>query len=245
LTLAKNHIVIHNDLSIFYTYGTSKKIHANHCVKIVISQSPIVVSHHHKKISSKGFILKSDTSHKVAANDGLLISIYIDPETEIGKAVNGFFNHNKILKIKEQVSDKLLKFFRSSFDQHTTELEIKKFLAKTLVDVDLLDVEHSIDSRIQQVIEQIRFADNFNIKFADLLTSCALSESRLMHLFKKETGITIRKYILWCRLQKATKAITTGTSIKQAAKSSGFTDAPHLTRTFVSMYGIAPSLMLR
>jgi AraC-like DNA-binding protein len=51
--------------------------------------------------------------------------------------------------------------------------------------------------------------------------------------------------MLWCRTTKAIAALTVGASIKQSAKIAGFTDAAHLNRTFVSMYGITPSLMLK
>jgi AraC-like DNA-binding protein len=72
-----------------------------------------------------------------------------------------------------------------------------------------------------------------------------VSESRLIHLFKKETGTTIRKYILWNKLQQAIKFHLLGNSLKQSASLSGFTDAAHFNRVFVSNYGINPSSMLK
>jgi AraC-like DNA-binding protein len=241
----KNHIVSYNDLTIFYTNGVSKKIHSNHCVKIIVGNMPLTISSERKKITSKGILIKSDTSHKVTSDEGLIVSIFIDPECEIGKAINSLFKQGRILKLENEISDKLFDLTNNSADQHLTEVDIKKHLTKVLVGIQLLDIEDFIDERILKVVNKIRSASNFTVRFKDLMESCALSESRLIHLFKKETGITIRKYVLWCRSQKALRAMTSGGSIKQAAKTAGFTDAAHLTRTFVTMYGIAPSRMLK
>jgi AraC-like DNA-binding protein len=241
-----NQIKVYRDLTIFYGYGLSKKIHTNHCAKLIIAEEPFSVSHGHQTIEATGAIIRSDVSHSVRSEGGLNISIYIDPESDIGKEINDIFKKDKILKLKDEVVKDLLLFFRYPLESHFTELEVKNVLIKTLLNRDTLQEEHkTIDERIQSVITHIKSSENYSISFAELLSICSLSESRLIHLFKKETGITIRRYILWCRLQKSLRAMASGSSIKQSAQLAGFTDAAHLNRTFVSMYGVNPSSMLK
>lgn len=159
----------------------------------------------------------------------------------MGKALNSF-SEGKVLKLEGKTSLILLNYFKNSLENHVTEPDIKSFLALTLFGVlnaEAGEVFH--DERIKKVIAHIQLAPNYNVKFADLLKLCNLSESRLIHLFKAEIGITIRKYILWCRVQKALATMSSGSSISQSARQAGFTDAAHFNRTFVSMFGINPS----
>ncbi len=239
----KNHITVYSDFSIFYTYGILNKFHANHCAKVVIAEDPITVLYNSNKLYAKGFIIKSDALHQVNPNTRLVISVYLDPESATGNAINALVNRNVLLKLETSVADRMMSFFKYSFHNHVNEFDIKKQLIRSLIPTQLLHLESTVDNRIQAVIGQIKTAPGFNVKFYDLLAACALSESRLIHLFKKEIGINIRRYILWCRMQKALRSMTGGSTIKEAARSAGFTDGAHLSHTFVTMFGVAPSLL--
>lgn len=72
-----------------------------------------------------------------------------------------------------------------------------------------------------------------------------LSESRFAHLFKEQTGIPFRRYVLWCRMQAALKAVMQGQSFTQGAYEGGFADVAHLSRTFTEMFGVSPSEVLK
>jgi len=228
-----------------YGSGLSTKIHSNHALKIIISTELFSVLQGHKIIKAKGVIIKSNAFHEIKSDSLLSISIFIDPETDIGKQISSLFNKATVLKLKNETSNELLNFLSNSLENHFTEAEIKNVFAKTLVDHDISHI-HSlvIDQRIEQVLNHIKCSSNYDVKFVDLLNLSSLSESRLIHLFKKEIGITIRKYILWCRINLALKAIATNKTLKMSAEQAGFTDAAHFNRTFVSMFGINPSILL-
>jgi AraC-like DNA-binding protein len=182
--------------------------------------------------------------HGIKGCKGLTISIHVDPESKTGRALNRLIK-NGMLFLGVETATKLFSYFNAGLATHFTETDIQLFLMQTLCSSDGLASTISLDHRIQKVVAHIRASSDYNIKFTDLLTLCALSESRLIHLFKKETGITIRKYILWCRVQKALKAMVSGNSIKQSASIAGFTDVAHLSRTFASMFGGSPSSIIK
>lgn len=226
---------------IFYGHALPTKAHSNHCVKIIIGAKPVTVSFKHKTVKGDGIIIKSDTVHRANGGEESTISVYINPHTEIGKALNSLSESN-VLKLEGKTSLILLNYFKNLLENHVTEPEIKSFITLTLFGVlsaEVTEVFH--DERIKKVVAHIQSAPNYNVKFVHLLRLCNLSESRLIHLFKAEIGITIRKYILWCRVQKALTAMSSGYSIRQSARQAGFTDAAHFNRTFVSMFGINPS----
>jgi len=70
-----------------------------------------------------------------------------------------------------------------------------------------------------------------------------LSPGRLMHAFTESIGIPLRPYLAWLRVQRAACAILEGASLTEAAHIAGFSDAPHMYRTFKRRLGITPSAL--
>lgn len=103
---------------------------------------------------------------------------------------------------------------------------------------------HIVDKRVEKVVEKIKKTADKNISVEDLACSVNLSVPRLVQLFKKQTGIPIRRYRLWHRLFVTVLRINQGDSLTEAAINSGFTDSAHFSRTFKSMFGISPSTIL-
>jgi AraC-like DNA-binding protein len=68
-----------------------------------------------------------------------------------------------------------------------------------------------------------------------------LSASRFQHVFRREFGVAGRPYIRWLRLQRAACDLIAGASLSQAAHAAGFSDTAHISRTFRSTVGVAPS----
>ena len=69
-----------------------------------------------------------------------------------------------------------------------------------------------------------------------------LSPSRLEHLFKKETGLTIRAFLLATRMARAKEMLQDRTlQIKQLAPAVGYKDVSYFSRGFKKRYGQSPS----
>jgi len=78
---------------------------------------------------------------------------------------------------------------------------------------------------------------------AELATAVGLSPSRLAHLFRAQTGLPVRRYLLWLRLGDALQQLAHGVSLTTAAHAAGFADSAHFSRTFRAMLGITPSAL--
>lgn len=81
-------------------------------------------------------------------------------------------------------------------------------------------------------------------RVADVARSLSLSTSRLTHLFSSEVGIPFRRFVLWTRIKRAVASHQAGNDLTAAAIAAGFSDAAHFSRTFRSMFGLSPSLVL-
>lgn len=77
-----------------------------------------------------------------------------------------------------------------------------------------------------------------------LAEALGLSVSRLMHLFKGEVGVPIRRYRIWERVRVLTQHVAEGDSLTMAGLAAGFSDSAHLSHSFQGMFGIPTSQIL-
>jgi len=98
-----------------------------------------------------------------------------------------------------------------------------------------------LNQRVVDIIRILRELPEQKIKLSELAEKINLSESRLAHIFKEETGVPFRKFLLWMRLNDAVRLILKGASYTDAAHEAGFADAAHLTRSYKKMFGLTLS----
>jgi len=98
-----------------------------------------------------------------------------------------------------------------------------------------------IDPRIRRALGIIKQDFLSPPPAAELAAAVGLSPGRLIHLFTQEMGLPIRRYVLWLRLRDVLFSVAVGKSLTEAAHQAGFSDSPHLSRTFRGMFGFPPS----
>ncbi len=104
--------------------------------------------------------------------------------------------------------------------------------------------EHYVDPRIVAVVDELKRRVHENLSIDDLASVANLSVSRLVQLFKQQTGIPIRRYRCWHRLFVASILVAKTGNLTEASVMAGFNDASHFTKTFHSMVGMSPSKLL-
>lgn len=101
-----------------------------------------------------------------------------------------------------------------------------------------------LDERITRALDVIRARDVRGLRLEDVAKSVFLSPSRFAHLFSDEIGLPFRRYLLWRKLSRAMHQFARGNNLSASAHAAGFSDSAHLTRTWVQMFGITPTVML-
>jgi AraC-like DNA-binding protein len=98
-------------------------------------------------------------------------------------------------------------------------------------------------ARVRQVLDLLagNAWHDMALDLASLAARAALSPSHFAQCLRAETGLPLRAYLRWQRLQRAVVAALAGATLTQAAHDAGFADAAHLTRTFRRHFGHAPS----
>lgn len=99
--------------------------------------------------------------------------------------------------------------------------------------------ERSVCSRITAYINR-HFADG--ITLADISENCFCSRSSVSHIFAKQQGISVMKYIQKKRLAEAkTLLLDSDFSIKTISEMTGFSDSNYFIARFKKEYGLPPA----
>ena len=99
-----------------------------------------------------------------------------------------------------------------------------------------------MEPRIQRAIRLMTVDLRRELSLNELAQSVNLSESRLRHLFKAETGVSPIQYLKAQRMQKAQKLLeTTFLSVKEVMLKVGVKDKSHFIRDFKKASGFSPS----
>ena len=95
----------------------------------------------------------------------------------------------------------------------------------------------ALPKRLKNYIEE-NLSERITVE--DIANHVSLSASRLHHIFKYETGISILKYINKKRLAKAKELLKTGDAIVNIYHKCGFQDYSSFLRAYKKEYGISP-----
>ena len=135
--------------------------------------------------------------------------------------------------------------FREMYEKSMPYNEAYEFLDQALkVGVDPELEPHRVDPRIVTVVSELKSRVHENLSIEDLADVANVSVSRLVQLFKQQTGIPVRRYRCWHRLFVASVMMAKTGNLTHAAVIAGFNDASHFTKTFHSMAGMCPSMLL-
>ena len=98
-----------------------------------------------------------------------------------------------------------------------------------------------LDARIMHIATLLREQLPDKLDVASLAAEIGLSASRLTHLFRDQTGVTLRRFLLHLKTLQLFRHWREGMTVSALAAASGFYDQPHLVRTTRDMFDALPS----
>jgi AraC-like DNA-binding protein len=245
VTNPDNSKIAYSDLGgIFMGKNIKSDFHKHHLIAIIISYGEpfeITLENGRPELYEAVFIQK-DTNYKLEAGDkDHVIFIHLDPYSEYGMQLS-----QQVYPIQrlepgafEDVLNDCLAWFRESENNIQRTEQLLNAIVSTVVSGTPKTRE--MDSRIVKCIQYIKQSDLEKIYIDQMAELVYLSSSRLSHLFKEETGITVRQFVLHCKLVKSLQAIYEQHNFTESSFMGGFSDQPHFTKTFKKAFGIKPS----
>jgi AraC family transcriptional regulator of arabinose operon len=99
-----------------------------------------------------------------------------------------------------------------------------------------------LDRRVQIIIGFMTANLQQEVRPVKLSRLVNLSPSRLQHLFKAETGVSLTQHLKSLRLERARELLeTTFLSVKQIMTTAGLKNKSHFVKDFKKAYGMTPT----
>lgn len=105
--------------------------------------------------------------------------------------------------------------------------------------------EHTLSPKIKACVHYIHIHLHDRLTVGALAGQVGLSESRLSHLFRQETGQSVSRYIQEQKLAAALPLLTAGMPYGQVAYSLSFCSQSYFIQCFKKRYGTTPAAYTR
>jgi AraC-like DNA-binding protein len=229
---------------VVWSSGSLWTAHAHHSVQVCVALTGTLRVRAHRRAtwsSCEALLVPPDVRHEIDARGAGVVIAFLDPESDLAPPLLEQFGP-EITPIGDGVAARWRETLRSGppLDSQRVDLWVRTELLKDRR-------PRRMHAGVRRVLRYLR-EDNLDRRQTSLSTLAGiagLSPSRFMHVFTETVGIPLRPYLLWLRVQRAACALTSGSSVTAAAHLSGFSDAPHLTRTLRRTLGMRPRQLIQ
>ncbi|MCR9066911.1 MAG: AraC family transcriptional regulator [Cytophagales bacterium] len=241
-------VFFQNGIGVYAGQVAETKPHNHHAIEIIFGLTGRFALADSKNQQKEYYtaLIPHNIKHQFI-NDSQIIPvfIYLDPFHNLAQQLSKSFNlQNEIIHVETLLSQEI----RDSFSlwlngEHIDILELVNQITNQLTGNSSHEIY--IENRIVASLDYIRSSLSTELRLDEVASSVHLSGSRYAHLFKEHLGIPFRRFVLWTRLQVTIESILKGNSLTTACYDGGFADLSHFTKTFITMFGVTPSSVLK
>lgn len=194
----------------------------------------------------RALIVNKNVRHQMPPREQCPLFLLIDPTSFLAEKLKSDYLPEDEIVLTENIM--LTHAFSADDSQH----EVASFVGSLLQEMNMPRREHaeeaSTDARDERVAKLIVDIKNYRY-LESLLEEIArdnfLSIGRLSHIFKEQTGSSLKGYLNIKQLEKAYKLVLEGQPIVYAALEAGFSSAAHLAAMCKKQTGISITAVLK
>jgi len=190
-------------------------------------------------LSCSGIMINSNVAHRLQEAGQPLLLLLMDSTSDMAASFKRLIGDRKYYVFPPEMMGAIRDFVQRESPDVKDRDRYLSFLSQLFV---LLGVEHVntaiVDPRIREFIQLVKACTDSEHSVSLYAQKIGLSSSRLSHLFKENTGISLSGYILLHKLQKATYHIFKGLNITDAAMAAGFDSPSHFATTSKRLLGM-------
>ncbi len=226
--------------------GPPTDLHSHHAVQIGVSFSTDGLRFRCADGDWNCYRTALIAAHHPHAFDGrgnLVATIFVEPESREGQVLHQRCLEDGILSVAEGTLDGERAALFDAYSNTAPDAALVGAARSVISRLAPTSTPPAVtlDPRIKRALELIRARIGDTILLAEVADAAFLSPDRFRHLFQEQTGTRFRPYILWLRIEIALAAYAANKSLTDASHAGGFADSAHFSRTFKSMFGVAPS----
>lgn len=219
--------------------------HKHWLLQMFLSQKELNIEVNGQLILCSAILIDMNTPHIFTAKGETHFTMLIDPTTELGCVMRGLLNNQPFYIFPHEKNIVMQQNFKNALEENEHDA-ILSFANSVIIQFYSSNMKVFDDRiiKVLNILDECMHEDEFHqIKYFSKKTG--LSESRLAHLFKEETGIPLKSYIVLHKLQKAYELIFNGENITTAALDAGFDSPSHLAYTNKMMTGMSATSIIR
>jgi len=219
--------------------------HAHHAIQITVSLTGgLKLSSFESTLSAPMIAVAADEKHRFEAH-GLLVFIFIEPESRAGRALQDTLLRGQALVALDNCHSRLLDHLRATFDESLSTEALLSAGTALVAELTPGLQARLPDHRIQRIIDYAASHLEQPLSLSSASQGVYLSPSRLRHLFVEQTGLPFKTYLLWLRLIRAVDEYSQGRSLTEVAHLAGFSDSAHFSRIFKRTFGSPATTLTR
>jgi AraC-like DNA-binding protein len=224
---------------LFVGPGGLAELHTHHAVQLIWAQEGEFTVTLEQPMQRRAVLIPAGVPHSIAAVGRRVAILLVEPHGTRGDLLD---RRARSLAGAEVVTD-LEAIAFPSLDLELSEAAAWRdtVLAKLGADEPAV----AISSISRRAIAYVESAIDGKPELGEAARRIGISPTRLTHVFSREVRIPFRRFVLWERMKRAAAAVQAGDDLTRAAVAAGFSDSPHLSRTFRGMFGLSPSLVLQ
>lgn len=202
-------------------------------------------------------LIPGNTSHRTtyggAAHTRLLVNCsyeYIPVAVrERMQSIGHLYRNHKVISQMEELFAKI-EYEYSHADVLSAEV-LKCFTAELLFVILRHKNEHEMKAVVGDFTTTVKeyIQNNYmnEVKLSSIAEMLSVSQEHLSRVFKQDTGIGFKEYLVRFRLQRAEEMLRheTGRAVSEVAYACGFNDGNYFSYTFKKNYGFSPTEVRR
>lgn len=232
-----NDIILYEENIGAVTNQITADTHKHWMLQLFVSlEDMLTITINGKIVNSAAILVNINTPHSFSSLGKIHFTLLINPTSKLGRSMKvDDLEKNSYYELTELQ----LKMIRETIIPKNNYKELMTNIEKAFK----LGQVSKYDERIEMLLAEINECDCLEMthQVSQLAIKMNLSESRLSHLFKQQTEIPLKSYLLLHQLFTAYHKIFDGVSITQAALDSGFDSPAHLSATSKKLTGMSAS----
>ncbi|MDZ4264790.1 MAG: AraC family transcriptional regulator [Mycobacterium sp.] len=202
------------------------------CLAVGVDR-PVTVTAGEHVVSARSVLIPPRLTHHLDTHGGRLVSCYLDPTSDRASGCR-----DKCRGASGELA------FGHADERALGRPPTDDDAARRWLDLAAPAATRRMDPRIAHAVRRVAADSPASPSARQLAADAGLSESRFLHLFRREAGTSLRRYRLWIRLLRAGVAISAGQSLTEAAAGAGFASPSHLADRFKSTFGLTATQLL-
>jgi AraC-like DNA-binding protein len=235
-------IVMSSDhFSAFYS-NINTTTHRHWMTQLFLSMSnPLNLHVNGKVVSANWALVDVNSKHRISTKNMLHFTMLIESTSNLASNLqNKYLNNDDGFAILDNCDSNAAKKVCKEFLAIRNAEAYGHMMQAILALLNIETKTNKYDDRVEGLLEKIDDCDCSDHSITAIANEMYLSPSRMAHLFKDETGIPLKSYIVLHKLQKVYEILLEGkTSVTKAAMMAGFDSPSHFAATSKSLMGLS------